>query len=81
MRTTVNLPDEALALARRKAAAEGVPLGEILARAVNVAYRERPRTSPRKRVALPVSKASGGLLPGVDLNSNAALADLLGERL
>jgi hypothetical protein len=30
-------------------------------------------TTSRKRVALPVSRASGGLLPGVDLNRSSDL--------
>jgi hypothetical protein len=37
---------------------------------------ERPR---RERVVLPVSTAGGGMLPDVDLNSNAALLDLLDQ--
>jgi len=35
----------------------------------------RPFTRPRKRIILPVSKAGGGTLPGVDLNNSADLLD------
>ncbi len=34
----------------------------------------------RKRVRLPVSKASGGTLPGVDLNRSSDLLDRMDER-
>ncbi len=34
----------------------------------------------RERVKLPVSKAGGGVLPGVDLNDSAALEDIMEGR-
>ena len=38
----------------------------------------RPRR--RKRVVLPTCKAGGGVLPGVDVNNNAALLDVMEDR-
>jgi hypothetical protein len=34
----------------------------------------------RERVTLPVSKAGGGVLPGVDLNDSAALEEIMEGR-
>ncbi|HTC87285.1 MAG TPA: hypothetical protein VK686_03235 [Bryobacteraceae bacterium] len=34
----------------------------------------------RERVILPVCKAGGGVLPGVDLNDSAALEDIMEGR-
>ncbi len=34
----------------------------------------------RERVVLPVSKAGGGVLPGVDLNDSSALEDIMEGR-
>jgi len=41
----------------------------------------RPRPSPpAERVRLPVSRAKGGVLPGVDLNDSADLLDRMDAR-
>ncbi len=40
----------------------------------------RPKTGRRKRVELPVAKASGGVLPGVDLNRSSDLEEVMGAR-
>lgn len=64
-RTTVRLPDELLAQARRKAFAEGRTLTSLiedgLRRVVSDDGSVRlPRVMPR------ISRATGGLLPGID---------------
>jgi hypothetical protein len=41
----------------------------------------RPRPPSRaERVQLPVSRATGGVLPGIDLNDSADLLDRMDER-
>ena len=61
-RTTVRLPSGLLDRARRKAAAEGRTLTALIEDGLQrVVSAERP--APRRRGTLPVSKASGGLLP------------------
>lgn len=40
----------------------------------------RMRSRRRKRVVLPTCKMGGGVLPGVDLNNNAALLDVMEDR-
>jgi hypothetical protein len=66
-RTTVRLPTELMARAKRKAAAEGRTLTALIEESLRAAVDARPNTGKRRRVVLPVSKATGGLLPGVDL--------------
>jgi Ribbon-helix-helix protein, copG family len=75
-RTTVRLPEELIERAKRKAAAEGrslaAPIEDCLRRVVN----ETSGIHRAERVLPPVSSASGGLAPGIDLNDSAALQDL-----
>lgn len=66
-RTTVLLPDELMARAKRKAVAEGRTLTSLIEDGVRMAVDDRAKPGKRRRVVLPVSKATGGLLPGVDL--------------
>ena len=67
MRTTVRLPQDLLKRAKRKAAAEGRTLTSLIEDGVRAVVDERGKPGKRRRVVLPVSKATGGLLPGVDL--------------
>ncbi len=79
MRTTIRLRDELLERARKKAAEEGRTLTSLVEEGLAIVLAEANR-SQRVRVRLPVSKASGGVLPGVDLNRSSALEDLMDER-
>ena len=76
MRTTVNIQDEALELCKDKAQAKGISIGDAITEAIFTAYRQRPAKTRARRFTLPVS-GKGGLRPGVDLDSNAALADVM----
>ncbi len=79
MRTTIRIRDELLQRARRKALEEGRTVTSLVEEglAIVLAGVERPKP---KRVRVPVSKAQGGLLPGVDLNRSSALEDLMDAR-
>ena len=66
-RTTVRLPQDLLNRARRKAAAEGRTLTSLIADGLRMVVADDRRSAQAKRVLPPVSKARGGLLPGVDL--------------
>lgn len=67
-RTTVRLPPELLARAKRKAAAEGRTLTALIEEGLRVVISEAGKPKSRKRVVLPrISIAVGGLRPGVDL--------------
>ncbi len=74
MRTTVNIDDELLLVAKQRARQRGVALGTILDEALRRAEHSRPTT--RNFPALPVFDGSG-LQPGVDLSSNRSIAELL----
>lgn len=81
MRTTLNLPEAALALAKRKALEAGVPLGQVVGEAILSAFAERPHRLKTRRRPLPVSRAKGGVLPGIDLGDRSTYEHLLGARL
>ncbi len=76
MRTTIRLRDDLLQRAREKAAKEGRTLTSLVEEGLMIVLTEAKETK-RRRTRLPVSKASGGLLPGVDLNRSSDLADLM----
>jgi len=79
MRTTVRLPDELIRRAKRRAAEQGTTLTSLLEEGLRLALAE-PKASRRRPVLLPVSKASGGTLPGIDLSRSADLLDRMEER-
>jgi hypothetical protein len=72
MRTTVRLSADLLRRAKKKAAAEGRTLTSLLEEGLKAVLVDA-KPARRKRLHLPVSKASGGTLPGVDLNRSSDL--------
>lgn len=76
MRTTIRLRDDLLRRAKKKAAEEGRTLTSLVEEGLMLVLTEAKETK-RRRIRLPVSKASGGVLPGVDLNRSSDLADLM----
>jgi hypothetical protein len=74
-RTTVRLPSDLLSLARRKAAAEGRTLTSLIEDGLRSVVAEGCKPAKRRRVLLPVSKATGGLLPGIDISNSAAMQE------
>ena len=79
MRTTVRLPEDLLRRARKKAAEEGRTLTSLLEEGLRSVLADS-KPAKRARIRLPVSKASGGTLPGVDLNRSNDLLDRMEER-
>lgn len=80
MRTTVRLEEGLLRQAKREAQRRGETLTSLIEQGLRLTLagaRSQPR-SPR--VKLPVSRASGGTLPGIDLNDSAALLDAMEGR-
>ncbi len=75
-RTTVRLPEDLLRRAKRKAAAEGRTLTSLIADGLRLVIGENRRTAPPKRALPRVSKAAGGLMPGVDLADLRALQEV-----
>jgi predicted transcriptional regulator len=76
-RTTIRLPDDLMNRARKRAAEKGRTLTSLIEEGLKALLVE-PKRATRKRIRLPVSKASGGTLPGVDLNRSADLEDRMG---
>jgi hypothetical protein len=74
MRTTVRLSDELLKKAKRKAASERRTLTSILEEGLRAVLAD-VKPARKKRIELPVSRCTGGTLPGIDLNRSAELED------
>ena len=75
-RTTVRLPKELLDRARRKAAADGVTLTALIEDGRQKVVTERSGKASAKRILPRISKATGGLLPGIDISDSAAIQDI-----
>jgi plasmid stability protein len=75
-RTTVRLPEDLVKRAKRKAAAEGRSLTALIEDGVRRVLNEGGATGKAKRILPPVSTASGGLMPGLDLDDTAALQEI-----
>ena len=76
MRTTIRLSDDLLRKAKKKAAEDGRTLTSLFEEGLKVVLAE-PKPARRKRFELPISSASGGIMPGVDLNDSARLEDIM----
>ncbi len=79
MRTTVRLRDELLKRARERAAADGRTLTSLIEEGLGVVL-DQSRPVRAQKVRLPVSRARGGLLPGVDLTRSGDLEDLMNSK-
>ena len=75
-RTTVRLPADLLNRAKRKAAAERRTLTSLIEDGLRLVVAESGKVVKRKRVLLPVSKATGGPMPGIDLTDLSALVEM-----
>ena len=76
MRTTVRIRDDLLRRAKKRATEEGRTLTSLIEDGLVLALT-KSKAPRRKRVALPVSKAFGGVLSGVDLNRSSDLEEIM----
>jgi hypothetical protein len=76
MRTTIDLPDDLLAKAKRAAAASKRPLRAVIEDALREALGRR-RAAARSSPVTLTTFGGSGLQPGVDLDDTAALLDLM----
>src|SRR5829696_10300029 len=74
-RTTVRLPEDVLSRAKRKAAAEGRTLTSLIEDGLRMVLATN-RNAPKKRILPRISKAGGGLMPGVDVTNISGLQEL-----
>ena len=80
MRTTVRLDDALLDQAQREARRRGQTLTSLLSEGLRLVLAKGTVAPKRHTVVLPMCKAGGGTLPGVDLDDSAALLDIMEER-
>jgi len=76
MRTTIRIKDDLLRRARKRAADEGRTLTSLIEDGLTLILAKR-KASRLERVELLVSKASGGVLPGIDLNRSSDLEEVM----
>lgn len=74
-RTTVRLPEDLLNRARRKAAAQGRTLTSLIEDGLRVILSDSAKPAKRRRITPRISKATGGLMPGVDLANSSMLQE------
>jgi hypothetical protein len=76
MRTTIRLHPDVLAAAKKLAVDTDRTLTEVIEDALREVIARRREPDKRRRIRLPVF-GKGGPRPGVDLNCNASLLDLM----
>jgi len=75
-RTTVRLPRDLLARAKRKAAAERRTLTSLIEEGLRLVVSDNTRKAKTKRVLPRYSDAVGAPLPGIDISDSAALQEI-----
>jgi len=75
-RTTVRLPEELMRRAKRRAASDGRSVTSLIEEGLRRILDDRLSTRRAKRIPPRVSSATGGLMPGIDLNDSAALQEM-----
>jgi hypothetical protein len=75
-RTPVRLSEDLVRRAKRKAAAEGRTLTALIEDGLRRVLNENASSRRPKRILPRVSRATGGLKPGIDLNDTAAPEEL-----
>jgi len=80
MKTTIELPDELLIAAKKRAAEARTTLRELFERGLRQELASRPR-GPKRPRARPIRwvTVQGGLPPGVDVADRAAMHEWLGR--
>jgi hypothetical protein len=75
-RTTVRLPRELLARAKRKAVVEHRTLTSLIEEGLRLVVSDQQKKSRSRRVLPRYSDAVGGPLPGIDISDSAALQEM-----
>lgn len=79
MRTTVRLNKPLLERARLEAARRGITLTALIEQGLGLALRRPLKSSPQNIITLPVSRATGGTMPGVNLDRSSELFDRMDD--
>ena len=80
MRTTVRLDSSLFEQVKREAARRQQTVTAMIEAGLRLILAQSKPAAGRPRVTLPVCRAGGGVLPGVDLNDSAALLDVMEGR-
>lgn len=72
----MRIRDDLLRRARKRAADEGRSLTSLIEDALTLVMAT-PKSDQRKKIDLPISNASGGVLPGIDLNRSADMEEVM----
>jgi hypothetical protein len=75
-RTTVRLPKDLLSRAKRKALAEDRTLTSLIEEGLRLVVSDSRKAVKRERGLIPLSTATGGPLPGIDISDSAALQEM-----
>lgn len=80
MRTTVRLSDALIRQAKAEAARRGETVTALIEQGLRLVLAGARHRLRKPSIALPVSHATGGTRPGVDLNDSGAVLDVLDGR-
>jgi hypothetical protein len=80
LRTTIRLEDSLLEQAKREAARRGGTVTALIEEGLRVILASSKTPHEPRRVKLPVCRAGGGTLPGIDLNDSSDLLDRMENR-
>jgi hypothetical protein len=80
MRTTVRLDDALMQKLKQEAARRGETLTSLIEQGLRLVLAAPIRKKTNRRVRLPVCRAGGGPLPGIDLSDSTALLDRMEGR-
>ena len=82
MQTTLRLDDEIYRQAKAQAAAQGISVTKLVEEALREHLERATAVPPGRRIRLPESTATGGLLPEfASLEEAVAAADLAADQL
>ncbi|MCG6870266.1 MAG: hypothetical protein LJE91_16495 [Gammaproteobacteria bacterium] len=75
----MRIRDDLLRRARKRAADEGRSLTSLIEDALTLVMAT-PKSDQLEKIDLPISNASGGVLPGIDLNRSADMEEIMNGR-
>ena len=77
MRTTIRLEDALMKRAKDEAARRHTTLTALIEQGLRLVLTGSRGITKRPPVVLPVCRAGGGVMPGIDLSDSAALLDAM----
>lgn len=75
-RTTVRLPDDLIRRAKRRATEEGCSVTSLIEEGLRRVLDDRASAKEQQRIMPRVSKATGGLMPGIDLDDMSSFQEM-----